>query len=32
MTRGFRCEHHQWNMDIIGVAEVMICEVINFWL
>ncbi|RVX05079.1 Histidine--tRNA ligase, chloroplastic/mitochondrial [Vitis vinifera] len=25
MTRGRRREHYQWNMDIIGVPEVMVC-------
>lgn len=25
MTRGQRCKHYQWNMDIIGVPEVMVC-------
>ena len=25
MTRGRRREHYQWNMDIIGVPEVLVC-------
>lgn len=28
MTRGRRREHYQWNMDIIGVPDVTVCEVI----
>lgn len=34
MIRGWRCEHYQLDVDIniIGVVEIMICEVINFWL
>lgn len=26
MTRGRRREHYQWNMDIIGVPDVTVCQ------
>ncbi|CAL5379156.1 unnamed protein product [Camellia sinensis] len=32
MTRGRRREHYQWNMDIIGVPDVTVCQVVVYYL